>query len=68
MQGDRLLRLRDVQIKTALGRSTIYRRIKAGTFPPPTRLGDFTVRWRASDIDAWIGSLTHTNGSIPGPG
>jgi prophage regulatory protein len=55
--GERLLRLKDVQQKVGLGSSTIYRKIAAGTFPRPLSLGEGTVRWRLSEIDAWIGDL-----------
>jgi prophage regulatory protein len=56
--GERLLRLPDVEEKTSLSRSTIYRRIQAGTFPAPLELGPGTVRWRMSDVDAWIEGLS----------
>lgn len=56
--GERLLPLKDVELKTGIKRSTIYRRISAGTFPAPLSLGPGTVRWRLSDVDAWIESLS----------
>lgn len=59
---DRLLRIDQVQEKTALGRSTIYRRIAAGAFPKPRFLGRGAVRWRESAIDRWIESLPETRG------
>ena len=34
--------------------ATIYRWIKEGNFPPPVRLGANMVRWKASDIEAWM--------------
>jgi len=34
--------------------ATIYRWIKEGNFPKPLRLGANMVRWKASDIEAWI--------------
>jgi len=34
--------------------ATIYRWMKAGTFPAAIHLGVNMVRWRASDIEAWI--------------
>jgi prophage regulatory protein len=37
-----------------LSPATIYRWIKEGNFPKPVRLGANMVRWKASDIDAWI--------------
>jgi prophage regulatory protein len=55
--GDRLLRLREVEAKTGIGSTTIYRFMPEGKFPYPVRLGEGSVRWRESDIDRWIAEL-----------
>ena len=34
--------------------ATIYRWIKEGNFPKPVRLGANMVRWKATDIEAWM--------------
>jgi prophage regulatory protein len=57
-RGDRLLRLSKVKGKVALGSSTIYRRMSAETFPKPISLGLGTVRWKESEIEAWIVELS----------
>ncbi len=51
---DRLLRRTQVEEITGFSVATIYRRVKAGTFPEPIRLGERTVRWLQSDLDAWL--------------
>lgn len=61
---DVLLRLADVKEQTKLGSSTIYRRIKAGTFPRPRELGENCVRWRQSEIQAWIAGLPAAGASV----
>lgn len=53
---DNLLRLADVKARTKLSRTTIYRRIAAGTFPPSHQISDGLVAWYESDIDAWVGN------------
>lgn len=50
----RLVRLREVQHRVGLGRSTIYRWMDEGKFPKPHSLGGYAVRWLESDIDEWI--------------
>ncbi len=50
-----LLRLAQVMERTALSRSTIYDRMRRGAFPQPVRIGIRCIRWRAADIDEWIG-------------
>lgn len=54
---DRLLRLREVTALVGLGSSTIYRKLAAGEFPQPVRLGPSSVRWRESEVQRWIDSL-----------
>jgi predicted DNA-binding transcriptional regulator AlpA len=49
-----IIRRAEVESETGLSRSTIYQRIKAGTFPPPVRLGARSVGWRVADIDAFL--------------
>jgi len=41
--------------------ATIYRWIKEGNFPKPLRLGANMVRWKASDIEAWIKDRENNN-------
>ena len=53
---DRLLKRREVEEITGLSRSTIYRMVKTGQFPQPVRVGPKAVRWRLSDIIAWLES------------
>lgn len=55
----RLLRLPSVLEKVAMSRTELHRRITAGTFPKPLKLGMRTVAWTESSIDEWIKSLDH---------
>ena len=55
-----LARLPVVLKMTGLGRSTIYRWIADGSFPPPVRLGPRAVAWRWSDLDRWTRSRADT--------
>lgn len=52
-----LWRLPTVQAKTGLSKSEIYRRIKAGVFPKPLKLGARAVAWHSNQIDSWVMSL-----------
>lgn len=51
---DNLLRLADVKLRTSLSRTTIYRRIAAGTFPAATPISEGLVAWYEGDINAWV--------------
>lgn len=52
----RFLRRREVERLTRLSRTSIYRKMRAGTFPLPLKLGARAVAWRADEIQEWIAS------------
>ena len=52
-----ILRRKQVERETGLSRSTIYQRMKDGTFPLTVSLGPpggRSVGWRAGDIDRFL--------------
>lgn len=49
-----LLRLTAVKARTGLSRTTIYRRMDAGTFPRPVPISAGLVGWYEADIDSWV--------------
>lgn len=51
---DALLRIQTVADATGLSGATIYRKLKAGDFPSPVRMGARCTRWKAADVRAWI--------------
>ena len=53
---DRLLRRRQVEDMTGMSRASIYRLMHKGEFPRPVKVGSTAVRWKESDIAAWIES------------
>jgi prophage regulatory protein len=57
MNSNAILRFPEIQRRTGLSRSTIWRRIQQKTFPAPVALGGRAVGWRAAEVDAWIESL-----------
>ena len=50
----RVLRYPDVQRMTGLSRKTVERRLKAGDFPVPVRLGRRAVGFLADEVERWI--------------
>jgi prophage regulatory protein len=51
---DRLLRLPNVIAITGMSRSELYRRMAAGTFPMPVKLGIRMSAWPAGEVMSWI--------------
>lgn len=50
----RLIRRKEVQIKTGLWASSIYALMKKDEFPKPITLSTRRVAWIESDIEKWI--------------
>ena len=51
---DRLLRIRDLENKLGVKKSTIYKMIQAGEFPKPVKISERARGWRESQAEAWI--------------
>ncbi|TFZ02983.1 AlpA family phage regulatory protein [Ramlibacter henchirensis] len=49
-----LLREAEVQVISGLGHSSLYAAMRDGRFPRPVRVGPRTVRWVATEVDAFI--------------
>ena len=62
---DRLLRLSEVLTITSLGRSTVYRKMRDGTFPEPLKIGVRAVRWRQAEISNWLAACPRATGEAP---
>ena len=55
---DRLLTYKEVMRATGFrSRTSIWNHVRDHSFPPPLRIGRNVVRWRASDISAWMATL-----------
>lgn len=49
-----ILRRKQVENETGLARSTIYDRMKDGTFPAAIKIGVKAVGWRVGDIEKFL--------------
>ena len=54
LASDRIIRMKTVLARTGLSRSTIYRKIAEGTFPPRIKISINGAGWRESDINRWV--------------
>ncbi|WP_322527826.1 AlpA family transcriptional regulator [Salinicola sp. LHM] len=65
--GNRLLRRREVELKTGKSRSAIYAGVRNGTFPAPVPIGDKSVAWLEEEVDSWIAArLAERNRTLAG--
>jgi prophage regulatory protein len=51
-----LIKLAEVQKRTALCRSSIYANVAAGTFPRPVKSGSSSA-WVDTEVQAWIDAV-----------
>lgn len=53
---DPLLRRPIVEAMCGIGTSCLYKLMRDGDFPRPLRIAPGAVRWRRSEVQAWIDS------------
>lgn len=52
-----LLTKRQVAAIAQVHTRTVERLVARGALPAPVRVGTYAVRWRASDVRAWLAAL-----------
>jgi prophage regulatory protein len=52
-----MLRLPDVLERVGLSKASVYRMVKAGTFPAPAKIGGAS-RWVDTEIDDYLRAVT----------
>lgn len=50
----RFLRLKEVIFRSGLGRSSIYKLVSEGKFPPPVAIGERSIGWVESEFENWF--------------
>ena len=64
---EKLLTRREVESLCRIGRSALYRNMRQGDFPLPIKIGPRAVRWRESEIEAYLASRPRATGECPAP-
>ena len=54
------LSIKEVCTRLCVSKGSIYLWLQAGRFPAPVKLGPNCVRWKVSDIQAWVEQVTQT--------
>ena len=52
-EAGRLLPIEEVMLRSGMGRTALYARIKAGSFPAPAKVGS-SSRWLSTEVDQWV--------------
>lgn len=60
----KLLTRNEVENLTGLTRTTIYRMMREADFPEPLKIGARAVRWKESEVIAWIESRPRAGGEL----
>ena len=53
MSLQRLIRLAEVMERTGLKRNSIWRKVRAGSFPAPVKIAENAVAWHDAEITEW---------------
>ncbi len=61
-ESDRALRRHEVERLCGLATSTIYRKMRDGTFPKCIKVGDRAVRWWESEVMRWLSERPRASG------
>ena len=59
---NQMLRRSEVEARTGLSRSSLYRKMRENTFPLPLQVGARAVRWPSSEIEAWLSERPRATG------
>ncbi len=59
----RLLTLKEVTARTTLSKTSVYELMKEERFPKQVRLGNRSVAWVESEVDAFIESVINSRSS-----
>jgi prophage regulatory protein len=62
---NKILRIRTVLHRTGLSRSTLYRKMKEGTFPNQVQISEHCCGWHESEIARWIADPEHYGRGVP---
>ena len=61
-------RMRSILEVTGLSRTTVWRRVRDGSFPAPVKLGEppsRAVGWRIVDVEEWLRARKSANSVTP---
>jgi prophage regulatory protein len=57
MESNSFIRQKQLLLQLPFSAPTLWRKVKAGSFPKPIKLGENITAWRVADIDAWLKEL-----------
>lgn len=66
MTQERILKRAEVIEITGLSHTTIFQKMKEGTFPKSVAITANRTGWRLSDVNKWMQDLPHTDAVLEG--
>ena len=66
MSGEKVLRNSAVTAKLGVGRTTLWRLIRAGDFPAPRQVTPTVIGWLESEVDRWLADRPTATGGDRG--
>lgn len=59
MELDRYIRQKQLLLQIPFSAPTLWRKVKAGTFPKPIKLGENITAWKVDDVEAWLRGVSN---------
>lgn len=59
---DPLLTRQEVEKHLGLSRSALYANLRRGALPLPIKIGPRAIRWRQSELEAWLSERPRARG------
>ncbi len=63
----KILRPKEVFERVKKSRVTLWRNVRAGTFPPPIQLGPNSIGWYEHEIEHWLESRPRRTYGVEAP-
>ena len=54
MNTNSFIRQKQLLLQIPFSAPTLWRKVKAGTFPQPVKLGQNMTAWRCEEVQAWM--------------
>ena len=57
MKSNSFIRQKQLLLQLPFSAPTLWRKVKAGTFPKPVKLGQNITAWRVEEVNQWIEAI-----------
>lgn len=59
MRSNSFIRQKQLLLQIPFSAPTLWRKVKAGTFPKPIKLGENITAWKVEEVDEWVRGISN---------